>query len=84
MKSFHSLFSENSPTEIKNLLHPSHVTPKKEKQKCSMSDQTEDSADWKKLLLFRGNSQLHMCKSPSRENNLIRAKGGREMYYIFI
>ena len=75
-----SLFSKNSPTEIKNLLHPSHVTPKKEKQKSSMSDQTGDSPDWRKLLLFRGQSQLHMCPSPSRENNLTRAKGGELLF----
>ena len=43
-----------------------------------MSDQSPDPPDWRKLLLFRGQSQLHMGPSAGRENNLTRAKGGEE------
>ena len=58
------LFRENSPTaEIKNLLHPAHVSTKKEKQKCWMGD---SSQVYPRLQL-----------SHSRDN-LIGAQGGRE------
>ena len=60
------MFRENSPTaEIKNLLHPAHVSTKKEKQKCLMG--VGDSSEvYPRLQL-----------SHSRDN-LIGAQGGRE------
>ena len=58
------LFRENSPTtEIKNLLHPAHVSTKKEKQKSWLGDSAE---------LY---PRLQLSHS---RDNLIGAQGGRE------